>query len=68
MAARFFPRCLSRAVFAELFHHTFRRARISQNLPLTIGFLLRARLRFLGRGPIIQRFLDEGAELRIQAF
>ena len=68
LAARFFSRCLGGAVFAELFHHAFRRARISQNLPLTIGFLPGAFLRFLGCGAIIQCLPYEGAELRIQAF
>lgn len=68
LAARFFPRCLGRAVFAELFHHALCRARIRQKLPLLIRFLPGAFLRFLGRGAIIERFTDEGAELRVQPF
>ena len=68
MAARFFARCLGRAVFAELFHHAFRGARIRQDLPLPISFLPRAFLRFLGCGAIIQRLLDEGAKLWVQPF
>jgi len=68
LAARFIPRCLGRAVFAELFHQAFRSASIGQNLPLPIGFLPGAFLRFLGCGAIIQRLLDEGAKLWVQPF
>ena len=68
LAARFFARCLGGTVFAKLFDHAFRRARIRQNLPLTIGFLPRAFLRFFGRSAIIQRFTNEGAKLRVQPF
>ena len=68
MAARFFPRSLSRAIFEELFHHAFGGARIGQHLPLPIGFLPRAFLFRLGRGAIIQRLLDKGTKLRVQPF
>jgi hypothetical protein len=68
LAARFIPRCLGRAVFAELFDYALCCARIGQNLPLPIGFLPRFFLCGLGGCTIIQRLLDEGTKLRIQPF
>jgi len=68
LAARFIPRCLGRAVFAELFDYALCCARIGQDLPLLIRFLPRFFLRGLGGCTNIERLLDEGTKLRIQPF